>query len=147
MGDFFLAKPEFVRKSQSENANDVESLEGLPIVLYCPAVGEPQPSLSWLKVRIFFFSFNRRSNCFYFQDNVEISDSSENIRLMNSKKYLNILQARHHDSGIYQCIAENLAGRNVLHFRVNVLGKVRISRADNGSSFTNTIRTKPSQCA
>lgn len=120
---FVSAKPEFIRKPES----DVKVLEGLPIILYCSATGEPKPNLNWLKVSIHFYFVESSviSHClsFYFQDNVTITEPSENIQFMSSKKYLNILQSRQEDSGIYQCIAENEAGKNILQFNVNVLGK------------------------
>lgn len=86
-----------------EDSNVIESLEGLPIIIKCPVVGNPVPDIHWMK------------------DSVPL-DAPDAVRAEAEGHMLYIKNSRQEHSGNYTCVAQNHAGNISKSFQLDVLG-------------------------
>lgn len=85
-----------------EDSNVIESLEGLPITIKCPVVGNPIPDIHWMK------------------DSVPLDTQEETKG--EAGHMLHIKNSRQEHSGNYTCVAQNRAGNISKSFQLDVLG-------------------------
>jgi len=83
-----------------EDSNVIESLEGLPITIKCPVVGNPVPNVRWMK------------------DSAPLDTE----RAVAEGNLLHIENSRQEHSGNYTCVAHNYAGNISKSFQLDVLG-------------------------
>ncbi|XP_039591708.1 hemicentin-1 isoform X2 [Polypterus senegalus] len=88
-----------------------------PLSLECDAGGQPPPTLTWLK------------------DGVP-AKNSDNIRIIQRGRKLEILNAAVSDSGTYTCIATSVAGEKQITYNVNVLVPPSLERLDESTDST-----------
>jgi hypothetical protein len=92
-----------VLSTHLEDSNVIESLEGLPIIIKCPVVGNPVPNIHWMK------------------DSVPL-DAPDAVRAEAQGHMLYIKKSRQEHSGNYTCVAQNHAGNISKSFQLDVLG-------------------------
>lgn len=92
----------------------IEVLEGLPVILMCPLIGHPNLNFYWQQ--------NSIDND-VIESNKLLPKFSENVRVQNGGKILNILKSSIKDNGLYSCVGKNDAGERKFSFNVSVLGK------------------------
>ncbi|KAF2368822.1 Immunoglobulin-like domain [Trinorchestia longiramus] len=81
---------------------------GEDIELGCSAAGNPDPVISWYKLRTPVLDT--------FSPTLELASATDSIRLDNSKDgKLQLLSVNAMDTGAYQCLAENSVGRVAAH--------------------------------
>ena len=83
-----------------EDSNVIESLEGLPITIKCPVVGNPVPDIHWMK------------------DSAPL----DTVKALAEGNLLRIENSRQEHSGNYTCVAHNYAGNISKSFQLDVLG-------------------------
>lgn len=86
-----------------DDSNVIESLEGLPITIKCPVIGNPIPHIHWMK------------------DSVPLN-TQEAMRGEAEGHMLHIKNSRQEHSGNYTCVAQNHAGNISKSFQLDVLG-------------------------
>ncbi|XP_069698018.1 hemicentin-1-like isoform X2 [Periplaneta americana] len=85
-----------------EDSNVIESLEGLPITIKCPVVGNPVPDIHWMK------------------DSLPLN-TQEAMRAEAEGQMLYIKNSKQEHSGNYTCVAHNHAGNVSKSFQLDVL--------------------------
>lgn len=83
----------------------MEVIERNPVVLPCPAVGTPNPRITWYK--------DSRTLSIQEVGVVRLDDGS-----------LEIDDTVADDSGTYECVAENVAGIATRNFELKILGRL-----------------------
>lgn len=99
-----------VRPSIEEIPSPIDIIEGESANIECKASGKPPPEFSWVKV----------------VNQLNLS-SSERFKVDPVTGMLTIISARRDDSGEYQCIASNNAGRVTATIVISVIVKPKIS--------------------
>nr|CAD7569690.1 unnamed protein product [Timema californicum] len=84
-----------------DHSNTIESLEGLPITIKCPVVGNPVPDIHWMK------------------DDRPLDD--EPLVEEADGQTLHISNSRVEHSGNYTCVAQNYAGNISQSFQLDVM--------------------------
>ena len=79
-----------------------------PVTIFCPAMGTPQPRISWMKNG----------------EPIIIQDSNSAYRIGSEGRELMILSAQVTDTAQYRCTATNEAGSSHLDFNLQVYGKI-----------------------
>lgn len=92
----------FVNEKQMQSLDELEVLEGLPLLLTCLMSGEPTPQISWFK-------------------GSQQLHENDTIKLLNGNRFLSISETYSWNSGNYSCKAVNEVGEKVLDFQVAVL--------------------------
>ena len=104
----FILVPAYIENQENGN-NSVENqqiLDGLPIILHCPAGGTPAPEFNW------------------FKDGVLLNlQSDNNVVIVDNGRRLRIAQATSENAGRYSCVAFNEAGEAEKLFQIDVLGR------------------------
>lgn len=81
-----------------------EVVEKNPVILFCPAVGTPKPTITWYK------------------NNGPISHEEAGTTKLEDGS-LEIDNTKSGDSGKYECVAENVAGIANRNFELKILGQ------------------------
>jgi hypothetical protein len=97
---FFVIAVAPTLSTHREDSNVIESLEGLPITIKCPVVGNPVPDIRWMK------------------DSAPL----DTVRAIAEGNLLYIQDSRQEHSGNYTCVAQNYAGNISKSFQLDVLG-------------------------
>ena len=113
----------FVAEKQVEQKSQVQSLEGLPLLLTCLISGEPLPKISW------------------FRGNLQIHEN-DTIKLLSNNRFLSIAETFSWDSGNYSCKGVNELGEEQLNFHVSILAPPKfidysVASANNANRFHN----------
>ncbi|XP_059151468.1 hemicentin-1-like [Physella acuta] len=87
-----------------------EVVEKNPVILFCPAVGTPKPTITWYK------------------DNVPISHEEAGTTQLEDGS-LEIDNTKAGDSGKYECVAENVAGIANRNFELKILVPPKLTGA------------------
>jgi len=91
-----------VSDKHDESSQEVEILQGLPLLLACLVEGDPQPKVDWYK------------------NNMKLNEN-ETIKLLNGNRFLNVIETNLWDNGNFSCVAANPEGEVSLNFHVKIL--------------------------
>lgn len=113
----------FVNEKQMQNLDEIEVLEGLPLLLSCLMSGEPIPKISWFK-------------------GTHQLNENDTIKMLNANRFLSFSETFSWNSGNYSCKAVNEVGEKVLGFKVAVLAPPRfvdysVTLPSNSNHFHN----------
>ena len=87
----------------TDNAHEFTVIKDNPVQLPCEVIGVPPPTVSW------------------YQGDDELEESDNYVFLPNGAFRINRVQEEH--SGVYQCLAVNIAGNDTKLVTLTVQGK------------------------
>lgn len=91
-----------VNEKQMKSLDEIEVLEGLPLLLTCLMSGLPTPEISW------------------FKGTTQLHEN-ETIKIHNENRFLSLSETFLWNSGNYSCKAVNSVGEKSLDFHVSIL--------------------------
>jgi hypothetical protein len=97
-----IFEPPRFNKELMKSMENIEILEGLPLILACLVSAEPPPNITWYKNKIPL-------------------TSNSTIKIINNDRFLNIIETTLLDSGTYTCVSSNLVGYGEFDFNVKIL--------------------------
>ena len=97
----FISVPPYIEISHSEL--DLKVIKGRPVRFRCPAMGIPDPNITWYK------------------GDVQL-EAGQRVTFISNNHLMEISGTHEQDTGQYSCSAENVAGETSKRYKLTVQG-------------------------